>query len=134
MNERSLFNPFKCDESVASTNASKAEEKPGTLNATTTNRESSHFRTANCITKYVYSNCGATNTTQAQGSNKSTEALQPTQKRKRSSPSITDSDDSLASRQTCSPTASSVSAPSRQKRTQLIEQQQIQNKLIASTI
>ena len=125
MNERSLFNPFKCDENVASTNASKAEEKPGTRTATATNRECSQFRTANCITKYVYSNCGATNPTQAQGSNKATEALQPTQKTKRSSPSITDSDESLASRQACPPTASLVSAPSRQKRAQLIKQQQI---------
>ena len=65
---------------------------------------------------------------------KATEALQPTHKRKRSSPSITASDESLVSTQTCPPTASSTSAPSRQKRRQLIKQQQIQNKSIVSTI
>ena len=41
---------------------------------------------------------------------KATEALQLTQKRKPSSPSITESDESLASTQTCPPTASSTSA------------------------
>ena len=46
---------------------------------------------------------------------KATETLQPTHKRKRSSPSVTESDESLASTQTCPPTASSTSAPSRQK-------------------
>ena len=65
---------------------------------------------------------------------KATEALQPTHKRKRSSPSITESDESLASTQTCPPTAASTLAPSRQKRRQLIKQQQIQNKSIVSTI
>ena len=65
---------------------------------------------------------------------KSSEALQPIQKRKRSSPSITESDESLASTQTCPPTISSSSAPSRQKRRQLIKQTQIQNKSIVSTI
>ena len=53
---------------------------------------------------------------------KATEALQPTQRRKQSSPSIIESDESLASTQTCSPTASSTSAPSIQKRRQLIKQ------------
>ena len=52
---------------------------------------------------------------------KSSEAHQPIQKRKRSSPSITDSEESLASTQTCPPTTSSSSAPSRQKRRQLIK-------------
>ena len=40
-----------------------------------------------------------------------TEALQPTHKRKRSSPSIIESHESLASTQKCPPTASSISAP-----------------------
>ena len=65
---------------------------------------------------------------------KATEALQPTQKRKRSFPWITESDQSLASTQTCPLTASSTSTLSRQKRRQLIKQQQIQNKSIVSTI
>ena len=65
---------------------------------------------------------------------KATEALQPSHKGKRSSPSVTESDESLASTQTCPPTASSTSAPSRQKRRQMIKQQQMQNKSIVSTI
>ena len=56
---------------------------------------------------------------------KATKALQPTQKRKRSSPSITESDESLSTTQTCPPTASSTSAPSREKQRQLIKQQHI---------
>ena len=65
---------------------------------------------------------------------KATDVLQPITKRKRSSTSITESDESLASIQTCPPTTFSSSAPSRQKRRQLIKQTQIQNKPIVSTI
>ena len=65
---------------------------------------------------------------------KATEASQPSQKRKRSSPSVTESDKSLASTQTCPPTASSNSAPSRQKRRQMIKEQKIQKKSIVKTI
>ena len=64
---------------------------------------------------------------------KATEALQPSDKRQRSSPSITESDESLASTQTCPPTVT-TSAISRQKRRQMIKQQQIQNKSIVSLI
>ena len=63
-----------------------------------------------------------------------TESFQPTQKRKRFSPSITESDEFLASTQTSPPTTSSSSTPSHQKRRQLIKQTQIQNKSIVSTI
>ena len=55
-------------------------------------------------------------------------------KRKRSSPSITESDESLASVQTCPPTTYSSTAPSRNKRRQLIKQTQIKNKSIVSSI
>ena len=65
---------------------------------------------------------------------KATESFQTTQKTKRSSPSITDSEESVASTQTCPPTTSSSLAPSRQKRRQLIKKTQIQNKSIVSTI
>ena len=65
---------------------------------------------------------------------KATESFQPTQKRKKSSPSLTESDESLASTQTCPLATSLSSAPSRQKRRQLIKQTQIQNKSIVSTI
>ena len=65
---------------------------------------------------------------------KATEALQPSRKRKRSSATITESDESLASTHICPPTVSSTSAPSRQKRSQMSKQQQIQNKSIVSTI
>ena len=65
---------------------------------------------------------------------KATESFQPTQKRKRFSPSITESAKSLASTQTCPPTTSSTSATSRLKRRQLIKQTQIQNKPFVSTI
>ena len=64
---------------------------------------------------------------------KASAALQPL-KRKRASPSITESDESIASVQTCPPTTSSSSAPSRNKRRQLIKQTQIQNKSIVSSI
>ena len=60
-------------------------------------------------------------------------AIQPL-KRKRSSPSITESDESLASVQTCPPTTSSSTAPSRNKRRQLIKQIQIKNKSIVPSI
>ena len=46
---------------------------------------------------------------------KTTQFFQPIPKRKRSSPSITESDESLASIQTRPPTTSSSSAPSQQK-------------------
>ena len=59
---------------------------------------------------------------------KATEAFQSIPKRKRSSLSVTEPDESLASIQTWPPTTSSSSAPSRQKRRQLIKQTQIQNK------
>ena len=65
---------------------------------------------------------------------KATESSQPTQKRKRSCPSITESDKSLASNQFCPPATSSSSAPSCQKRRQLIKQTQVQNQPIVSTI
>ena len=64
---------------------------------------------------------------------KAAAALQPL-KRKRSSPSITESDESLASVQTCPPTTSSSTAPSRSKRRELIQQTQIQNKSIVTSI
>ena len=60
-------------------------------------------------------------------------AIQPL-KRKRSSPSITESDQSLASVQTCPPTTSSSTSPSRKKKRQLIKQTQIKNKSIVSSI
>ena len=64
---------------------------------------------------------------------KATAALQPLE-RKRSSPSITESDESLTSVQICPPTTSSSTAPSRSKRRQLIKQTQIQNKSIVTSI
>ena len=57
---------------------------------------------------------------------KATAAIQPLSKRKRSSPSITESDESLASVQLCPPTTSSSTAFSRNKRNQ--------NKSIVSSI
>ena len=54
---------------------------------------------------------------------KATAALKP-QKRQRSTPSVTESDESLASVQNCPPTASGSSAPSRSKRRQIIKQTQ----------
>ena len=64
---------------------------------------------------------------------KATVALQPL-KRKRSSPSITESDESLASVQTCPPTTSSSTAPSRSKKRQLIKETQKQNESIITSI
>ena len=52
---------------------------------------------------------------------KATAILQPSTKRKRSSPSITESDKHLASVQTCPPTTSSFSTRLRSKRRQLIK-------------
>ena len=65
---------------------------------------------------------------------KTTTAIQPSHKQKRSSPSITESDELMASTQTCPPNLSAKTAPSRQKRRQMIIQQQTQNKSIVSTI
>ena len=63
-----------------------------------------------------------------------TAAIQPLSKRKRSSLSITESDESLASVQTCPPTTSSSTAPPRNKRRQLIKHTRTQNKSIVSSI
>ena len=65
--------------------------------------------------------------------NKATAALKPL-KRQRSTPSVTESDESLASVQTCPPTALSSSAPSQIKRRQIIRQTQIKKKSIISAI
>ena len=64
---------------------------------------------------------------------KTTAALQPL-KSKRSSPSITESEESLASVQTYPPTTSSSTATLRSNRRQLIKQTQIQNKSIVTSI
>ena len=64
---------------------------------------------------------------------KATAALKPL-KRQRPTPSATESDELLASVQTCPPTASGSSAPSRSKRRQIIKQTQIQNRSIISSI
>ena len=64
---------------------------------------------------------------------KASAALKPL-KRQRSTPSVSESDESLASVQTYPPTASSSSAPSRNKRRQIIKQTQIKNKSIISAI
>ena len=65
---------------------------------------------------------------------KATEVLQPSHKRKRSFPSVTEPDESMASTQTSPPTVSSTSASSRQNRRQMIKQEQIKYKPIATTI
>ena len=59
---------------------------------------------------------------------------QPSQKRRRSSPSITESAKSMAFTQTCPPNLTANSAPSQQKRRQMPKEQQIKNKPIISTI
>ena len=92
------------------------------------------FCVANGSATNIDCNRGAADTTKRKAATKATEALQPSQKRKRSSPSITEPDESLASKQTCPPTVSSTSAPTRQKRRHMIKQQQIQNKYILRTI
>ena len=72
--------------------------------------------------------------TKRKAATKATTAIQPSYKRKRSSPSISELDESMASTHTCPPKLSSNTAPSRQKRRQMKKQQQIQNKSIVSTI
>ena len=64
---------------------------------------------------------------------KASAAIQPL-KRKRSYPSITESDESLASVRTSPPTTSSSTAPSLNKRRQIIKQTQIQIKSIVFSI
>ena len=64
---------------------------------------------------------------------KASVALIPT-KRKRSTVSITESDESANSVQTCPPTTSSTGAIGKQKRRQNIKKQQIENKSIISAI
>ena len=65
---------------------------------------------------------------------RATQTTQPSQKRKRSSVLITELDGSMASTQTCPPSLSASSAPSRQKRRQKLKEQQIKNESITSTI
>ena len=79
-------------------------------------------------------NAEPTTRTKQKAALKAMEAIQPSHKRKRSSPSVTESDEPLTSTQTCRPTVSSTSEPSRQKQRQMVKQQQMQNKLIVSTI
>ena len=55
-------------------------------------------------------------------------------KRKRSTPSVTESEESATSVQTCPPTKFSHSVYARNKRRQIIKQKQIQNKSIISAI
>ena len=64
---------------------------------------------------------------------KASAALLPV-KRKRSTPSVTESDESVTSVQTCPPTTSSPGVSARKKRRQIIKQQQIRNKSIISSI
>ena len=64
---------------------------------------------------------------------KASAALIPV-KRKRSTPSVTESDESVTSAQTCPPTTSSPGLSARNKRRQIIKQQQIRNKSIISAI
>ena len=64
---------------------------------------------------------------------KASAALIPS-KRKRSTPSVTESDESITSVQTCPPTTSSPGIIARNKRRQIINQQQIQNRSIISAI
>ena len=56
------------------------------------------------------------------------------QKQKRTSPSITESDESTASTQTRPPTLSVSSEPSRKKRRQMLKEQQIKNRSILTII
>ena len=81
----------------------------------------------------VIANCGAPTMPKRKAATKATAALQPL-KRKRSSSSITESDESLASVQICPLTTSSSTAPLRSKRRQLIKQTQIQKKPIVTSI
>ena len=64
---------------------------------------------------------------------KASAALIPS-KRKRWTPSVTESDESVTSVHTCPPTTSSPGIIARNKRRQIIKQQQIQNKSIISAI
>ena len=64
---------------------------------------------------------------------KASAAMKPS-KRQRSTPSVTASDESIGSVQICPSTASSSSAPSGNKRRQIIKQTQIQNRSIISAI
>ena len=64
---------------------------------------------------------------------KASTALVPL-KRKLSTPSVTESDESVTSVQTCPPTTSNPGVFAGNKRRQIIKQQQIQNKLIISAI
>ena len=64
---------------------------------------------------------------------KASAALVPL-KRKRSTPRVTESDESVTSVQTCPPTTSSPGIIARNKRREIIKQQQIQNKSIISAI
>ena len=65
---------------------------------------------------------------------RATRTTQPSQKRKRSSILITELDGSMELTQTCPPSLSASSAPSRLKRRQKLKEQQINNKSITSTI
>ena len=65
---------------------------------------------------------------------RATTTTQHSQKRRRASPSITESDESMASAQTCQPNLSANSAPSQLMRRQILKKQQIKNKFIIFTI
>ena len=65
---------------------------------------------------------------------RATTTIQPVQKRRISSSSITESDEYMASTQFCPPNLSANSASSRQKRRQMLKEQQIRNKSIITAI
>ena len=65
---------------------------------------------------------------------RATTTTQPSRKRERSSPSITESDESMVFAQTCPPNLLGSSAPSKQKRLQMLKEQQKKNQFIISTI
>ena len=65
---------------------------------------------------------------------RATPRTQPSQKQKTPSPSITESNESMALTQTCPEICQQECVPSRQKRGQMLIEQQLKNKSIISTI
>ena len=113
--------------------ANETQKKSHNSTATATYRRRRQLRAANGVAIDIDCHCEPPTRPKRKAATKATAALQP-MKRKRSSPSITESDESLASVQTCPPTTSNSTALSRSKRRQLIKQTQMQNNSIITSI
>ena len=131
--QHGLLDTFKCNSSSSSTNAHKPKRTVITAPPKPPAEVTSDFALPMEMPSTSIVIAEPPSKTKRKAATKASAALKPL-KRQRSTPSVTESDESLASVKTCPPTASSSSAPSQNKRRKIIKQTQIKNKSIISAI